>query len=126
MKKIMILTVFLSLLGVPTTLAMAETPPPTNASCDITLSFGSYAMGIDHEVKAKITAYVEKSKDITGHRLTPWGREGEKNLCLSVKPETFEKVYKDLKAMIPEKSAKAWTEIRAKGKPNFRTQWPKK
>lgn len=117
MKYLVVLILFYGGLAAPVS---AATP-----NCDITVSFGSYAMGIDHKALDKINAYAKASKDVTQIKLVPWGREGEKNLCLKVKPEKLESVYQQIKSMIPEESKAAWTEIRQKGKKPFRTRWPK-
>lgn len=117
MKNLLVLILFYGGLVSP---AWAAAP-----SCDITVSFGSYAMGIDHQALDHINSYAKASKDIAQMKLIPWGKEGEKNLCLKVKPEKLQAVYQQIKSMIPKESKAAWIEIRQKGKKPFRTRWPK-
>jgi hypothetical protein len=52
------------------------------AACHVTISFGSYAMGIDREAAAAIEAMLAGSADAEEVTRTGGGREGEFALCV--------------------------------------------
>jgi hypothetical protein len=49
--------------------------------CPLTVSFGSYAMGIDRGALARVEALIAEADGASVER-SPWGREGEVALCV--------------------------------------------
>lgn len=82
------------------------------ARCDVTIKFGSYGAGIDHVLADKIAAAVKADSDIARSERKPWGREGEFDQCLTMKPGRDAKAaYERYRAMLPSKNLKAPTSI---------------
>ena len=63
------------------------TPPPIAAvsACAVTVTFGSYAMGIDRETFAAIDTLLERDKGVTATLHRRWGREGEMTVCVATR-----------------------------------------
>jgi len=56
----------------------------TTPACDVSVQFGSYAMGIDGRAFDKVQRYVARHpRLIRTSSVTNWGREGEKTVCLT-------------------------------------------
>lgn len=81
-------------------------PPPIEAAhCHIRIDFLSYAMGIDRGLYKKVRDKITQSRMHIRATETPWGREGERTLCLSFSSyQDAQMFYKDLKAFFYEKS----------------------
>ncbi|AZS19944.1 MULTISPECIES: hypothetical protein [unclassified Caulobacter] len=95
------------------------------ARCDVTIKFGSYGAGIDHALADKIAAAVKKDSDIARSERKPWGREGEFDQCLTVKPGRDAKAaYERYRAMLPSKNLKAPTSIEGPDGLRFETIAP--
>ena len=53
-------------------------------ACDVSVQFGSYAMGIDGRAFDKVQRYVASHpRVVRTSSVTSWGREGEKTVCLT-------------------------------------------
>ena len=63
------------------------TAPPVAAvsACAVTVTFGSYAMGIDREAFATIDALLERDNGVTATLHKRWGREGEMTVCVATR-----------------------------------------
>ena len=95
------------------------------ARCDVTIKFGSYGAGIDHALADKIAAAVRTDSDIARSERKPWGREGEFDQCLTVKPgRDVKAAYERYRAMLPSKNLKAPTSIEGPGGLRFETIAP--
>jgi hypothetical protein len=80
--------------------------------CDLTVSFGSYAMGVDHELKARILALVAQDPGLENTEERPWGREGESDLCIHApRPGQADRLYDRIAEMIPTYSGRAPTTV---------------
>lgn len=56
----------------------------TSPACDVSVQFGSYAMGIDGRAFDRVQRYVARHpRLIRTSSVTSWGREGEKTVCLT-------------------------------------------
>lgn len=56
----------------------------TGPACDVSVQFGSYAMGIDGRAFDKVQRYIARHpRLIRTSSVTSWGREGEKTVCLT-------------------------------------------
>lgn len=59
--------------------ARADSP-----ACDVSVQFGSYAMGIDGRAFDKVQRYIARHpRLILTSSVMSWGREGEKTICLT-------------------------------------------
>lgn len=80
--------------------------------CDVTVSFGSYAMGVDHDLKARILALVASDRGVEGSEERRWGREGESDLCIYAPgPGAADRLFDQIAAQIPETSSRAPTTV---------------
>ncbi|MBI5940526.1 MAG: hypothetical protein HY859_08880 [Caulobacterales bacterium] len=53
-------------------------------ACDVSVQFGSYAMGIDGRAYEKVQRYIaHHPRLILTSSVMSWGREGEKTVCLT-------------------------------------------
>lgn len=93
--------------------ACAATPPPQTATpCDVTVKFGSYGMGIDQPLAARIGAAAAADRDLAAVARKPWGREGEYDLCLQAKGgRDVRAIYERYRALLPARSLQAPTSI---------------
>ena len=95
------------------------------ARCDVTIRFGSYGAGIDHALADKVAAAIQVDRDIARSERKPWGREGEFDQCLTVKPGRDAKAtYARYRVMLPGKSLKAPTSIEGPDGLRFETIAP--
>lgn len=88
------------------------THPVTPGVCHVEVSFGSYAMGVDLDLKSRIQAVVAADEDVLDVQEARWGREGESTLCIS----TFgmpaaDRLYDEIAELIPEHSERAPTTV---------------
>lgn len=87
-------------------------PSAVREGCDVKVDFGSYAMGVDQELKARVVAYVDESEDVADVTETRWGREGESTLCVQAASSTgIDRVYGRIAALIPARSERAPTTV---------------
>jgi hypothetical protein len=78
-----------TLLGVALLLSGCATgPKPSDvaAACDVKVSFGSYAMGVDRALAADLQTAVDSDPRVARATRRSWGREGEFDLCLTIRP----------------------------------------
>lgn len=78
----------------------AESAPPASR-CDLTISFGSYAMGIDRSALAAVRRILADR----GVRLVEddqWGREGETSLCARTRrPADARRLFYRIRTVLP-------------------------
>ena len=76
----------------------AEAP----ADCALQVEFGSYAMGIDREASRAVDQLLASDPAVTSVELYPWGREGEKTLCVRLRSEAdAERLARAIAALFP-------------------------
>jgi hypothetical protein len=89
----------------------AEPPPsvPGGEGCDVSISFGSYAMGIDSEAYARVETWLAGHKDLVADvKVTPWGREGERTVCVTAtSPAAIKPVFSGVVKLLPVEGKKA-------------------
>ncbi|RYF88939.1 MAG: hypothetical protein EON95_19600, partial [Caulobacteraceae bacterium] len=89
----------------------AEPPPsvPGGEGCDVSVSFGSYAMGIDGEAYARVETWLAGHKDLVADvKVTPWGREGERTVCVTTtSPAAIKPVFSGVVKLLPVEGKKA-------------------
>jgi hypothetical protein len=61
--------------------ARTASPAPQPPDCDLSVSFGSYAVGIDAPVLAAVRTILADPA-VRSIEDRPWGREGEVTLCV--------------------------------------------
>lgn len=95
------------------------------ARCDVTIRFGSYGAGIDRALADKVAAAVKSDREIARSERKPWGREGEFDQCLTVKPgRDARAVFERYRAMLPARNLKAPTSIEGPDGLKFETIAP--
>ena len=57
----------------------------TKVQCRLAISFVSFASGIDAKAYDKIEAYIKAHPKKPAYDLIPMGREGERDICMSLK-----------------------------------------
>lgn len=82
----------------------AAAPSESDAAagdCALTVSFGSYAMGIDRGALARVEALVAEADGARVER-SPWGREGEVSLCVRTgTPEQAAELFDRISDALP-------------------------
>ncbi|PIB93976.1 hypothetical protein [Caulobacter sp. FWC2] len=105
--------------------AAAPVDSGVTARCDVTIKFGSYGMGIDQPLAATVADMVRTDPDIARSERKPWGREGEFDQCLTVKPgRNVKAIYERYRALLPAKNLKAPTSIEGPDGVRFETIGP--
>lgn len=70
--------------------------------CPLTVSFGSYAMGIDGAVFAKVSALLARDRGVTRIEQFRWGREGEVTLCARTRGRSeAARLFVRVRALVP-------------------------
>lgn len=97
---------------------------PGDENCDVTVVFGSYAMGIDSQSYAKVEAYLKRRKAVR-FTATNWGREGERTVCVDTNNRAqTRKVFTDIRNMLPRVSRRGPVELRSNLGMTYRTRSP--
>lgn len=93
--------------------ASAPTAPSTDTTgCDVEVRFGSYAMGVDPDLKRRILSIVQNDPGVETSTETPWGREGESTLCVDLdSAAATDRLYGRIEAVIPPYSDRAPTTV---------------
>ena len=97
MKTLLAAALALTVLA-PTAAARADSP-----ACDVSVQFGSYAMGIDGRAFEKVQRYIARHpRLILTSSVMSWGREGEKTVCLTAANGRAGAtiVFRDIKALV--------------------------
>ncbi len=79
--------------------AAAQAAPP---ACDVSVQFGSYAMGIDGRAFDRVQRYVARHpRLVRTSSVASWGREGEKTVCLTTTSRRgVTTVFRDVRALV--------------------------
>ena len=97
---------------------------PGDENCDVTVVFGSYAMGIDSESYAKVERYLKRRPKVK-FKATNWGREGERTICINAKTDAAaRRIYADLEAMAPATANRGPITIRSRFGDSFQSKPP--
>lgn len=78
--------------------ARADSP-----ACDVSVRFGSYAMGIDDQAFDRVQRYIIRHpRLILTSSVSSWGREGERTVCLTTfnGRKGMTTVFRDIKALV--------------------------
>ena len=88
---------------------------PGDENCDVTIVFGSYAMGIDSQTFAKVDAYLKRRAPAVTANTSSWGREGERTICVTTRnAKATRKVFTDIRNMAPRVARRGPVEIRSR------------
>lgn len=93
-----LLAAALALTVLTTAAARADSP-----ACDVSVQFGSYAMGIDGWGFDKVQRYITRHpRLILTSSVMSWGREGERTVCLTTfnGREGATTVFRDMKGLV--------------------------
>lgn len=106
-----------ALLASQGTAPAVERPDPTAANpdvCSVSVSFGSYAMGIDSKGFERVESYLARgNRLIVGSVVRPWGREGERTVCITTaSARDSARVFSDVKGLVGGRTARGPTEVR--------------
>ena len=94
-------------------------------ACDVTVSFGSYAMGVDHELKTRILILVDQAVGLDNMEERRWGREGESDLCIHAPaPGAADRLFEQIAALIPATSDRAPTTVTHRDGRRDQSTWP--
>ncbi|MEM7567337.1 MAG: hypothetical protein AAF321_08915 [Pseudomonadota bacterium] len=86
----------------------------TQAACDISLSFGSTASGIDRPLFRDVEAYLAAAPFVADVSSRSWGREGERDLCVRLQPGAdAAAVFAQILERIPATTSRGWLEVTA-------------
>lgn len=104
MKQIILSLAVIAILGNAS--PQVRNPPvivnEIRADCPLTVTFGSYAMGIDGKAFDSILRTLRYDRAVTRIEQRNWGREGEKTLCAEIRrPSEVRRVFKRIKALFP-------------------------
>lgn len=80
--------------------------PVTEAprDCPLTVSFGSYAMGIDGAAFERVSRLLTHDRRVSRIEHYRWGREGEVTLCARTRTRADAgRLFRDVRAMLPKK-----------------------
>ena len=104
---------------VPATAAQPEgsrlSIAPGDENCDVTVVFGSYAMGLDGQTFTRVDAYLKRRAPAVTANTTSWGREGERTICVTTRyGKATRKVFNDIRNMTPRMARRGPVEIRSR------------
>ena len=79
---------------------------PMNAQvpgdCDLRIQFGSYAMGIDTQSEEAVRRLLGRDPSVSAVEVYPWGREGEKTLCVRIRSAAdVERLFDEVSRLLP-------------------------
>jgi hypothetical protein len=91
-----------ALLSLPAMSAAASPQRGVPDTCSLTVSFASYAMGIDQSALQRTQRLLKRERlvrSVTSHR---WGREGEVTLCaMTRRSSDSRRVFQRVKSSLP-------------------------
>lgn len=91
-----------ALLSLPAMPAAAAPQRGVPDTCSLTVSFGSYAMGIDQPTLQRTQRLLKRDRlvrNVTSHR---WGREGEVTLCaMTRRSSDTRRLFQRVKSSLP-------------------------
>lgn len=101
-------TLFLSAaaLAAVATASPALAQAPDAEGCSVSVSFGSYAMGIDRAAFDRVERYTRANKRlIQSVNVMAWGREGERTICIATRSRAARTtVFMDVRDLIKGKA----------------------
>ncbi len=88
---------------------------PGDENCDVTIVFGSYAMGIDGQTYERVEAYLKRRAPAVHYTSSAWGREGERTVCVTTRSaRATRKVFNDVRNLTPRVARRGPVEIRSR------------
>ncbi|MCW3847766.1 hypothetical protein OF829_10985 [Sphingomonas sp. LB-2] len=108
MKQLLLATAAIAILGN----AAPQRPGPgepvqvdqIRADCPLTVTFGSYAMGIDGGTYDRVLRLLRNDRGVSRVEVRAWGREGEKTLCAVTRSSVdARRLFARVKGLFPRK-----------------------
>lgn len=82
----------------------AAQPYATPGECDVKVTFGSYAMGIDQPAFERIDRLLSRDGRVGSSERQRWGREGEITICAKARRRSdVAALFYRVKALFPRK-----------------------
>jgi hypothetical protein len=79
-------------------------PVAQTSACGVTVTFGSYAMGIDRASFAAVEALLAGDQGVTTTSQKRWGREGEVTVCVETgSAADSARLFGEIARLFPEK-----------------------
>ncbi|RYY31768.1 MAG: hypothetical protein EOP59_20270 [Sphingomonadales bacterium] len=104
MKQMIALALAASLAGGCTPPTPPVAAPAAPAACAVTVTFASYAMGIDRGAFDAVQALLARDKGVTRNEARRWGREGEVTLCVDTRSSAdATRLFEAIKPLFPVK-----------------------
>lgn len=117
----------LLLAGCAATEGTPMTEPAGVNVCDLEVTFGSYAMGVDQALKAEIQNRIDGEAAVASVEERRWGREGESTVCVRTYDAAgADRLYAAISAMIPEHSDRAPTTVSHRDGRSQGSTWPER
>jgi hypothetical protein len=77
-------------------------PQPRAAACPLTITFASYAMGIDGTAFAAVDRLLRRDRGVRAVARRNWGREGEVTLCVRTRSKSdARRLFARVKTLFP-------------------------
>ena len=85
--------------------------------CGVTVTFGSYAMGIDRGAFAAVEGLLARDQGVAATSQKRWGREGEVTLCVETRSAAdSERLFGEIAKLFPAKPRGPLTVASADGR----------
>ena len=82
--------------------AAAAQPVSAPGQCDVKVTFGSYAMGIDRPTFEKVDRLLSRDRRVAKSDQQRWGREGEVTICAKTRRRAdIAPLFYRIKALFP-------------------------
>lgn len=100
--------------------------PAPDGQCDVSVAFGSYAMGVDQRAYERVEAWVDSHPGlVSGYTTSAWGREGERTLCLTTDSRrATARVFSQLRGLVRGRATRGPTEIATRYGQTWRSSPP--
>jgi hypothetical protein len=93
------------------------------ADCPVLVRFGSYAGGIDAPAAEAVAAALQADRRAGDVQLRPWGREGERDLCVATRTAmAAEALAATARGALPARRLNGYVDILLNGRRVFTTQ----
>jgi hypothetical protein len=95
----------------------------TEVRCPVLVRFGSYASGIDTPAADAVEKALRADVRAASVTLLPWGREGERDLCVTPRAaDDGRALVKLARGAVPDRKLNGYVDIMLDGKRVFTTQ----
>lgn len=115
MNRIALAAALILALAAPAAAQSYQRVTPDPEVCAVSVSFGSYAMGIDQRSFERVQRYVASHRRLVARSsVQTWGREGERTVCITTTSRrATAQVFSDVRSIIRKRAERGPTEVRA-------------